>query len=670
MSSKNSGPNFIIKKCDTSSPYVFISYSSTDKKTVHEDVAEFQRRGYNVWVDTANLDLTKDSWRDDVYPAVASENCKKVLFYLSEDSLLSVNCAKELEELKKTFDLIPESRKVKKEYPMFTVEAVKMKNFEELEERCRKKLEGLEQEELEKEEAAIQFIKGTFFSKGNERVRASKFKDNGDIDKYYEKILQYFPDETVLDCYRLRFLIPFSYTGSYEEVYDAFAGNQATWKRREDARLPSTRKGSYVHYDVFEYLMKDCFSEEGGKRSWGSVWDWMKEPGKTSRKKTNALHLAYFPNAGRDASGRLLDVENAGLYLFRSHVGIFWYEIQLKGSIQKVEYDQDKIDAIKKDIAKKLSDDLPETSESYDYMLRMMNVCKDINNPNRNRGSIWKLGEKMEWVPHGEERQRFEERIKEPGYGERPGFILRDCTADKKSVFFNYYTFEDFRLSRWIKELLEENLPDGCRIRYYPERPVQSTPAEYERTGERYTTVAEKPLLFQYIVRNQAGADELKETAWYMAHGYDRTHLFPEGEDAGFLRSSDNICMYACREGGGYYCSLEGANKEFFRNNMPKSIESNYFFLFVLAQYQRYSLDFYREALIKTLMKSPEESEEELRALEKEIRYYLAACMPRAVSHITSQNDFYTYTCRKIGAWDSAQELEKSLDHLKERRSI
>ena len=111
MSSKNSGPNFIIKKCDTSSPYVFISYSSTDKKTVHEDVAEFQRRGYNVWVDTANLDLTKDSWRDDVYPAVASENCKKVLFYLSEDSLLSVNCAKELEELKKTFDLIPESKK-------------------------------------------------------------------------------------------------------------------------------------------------------------------------------------------------------------------------------------------------------------------------------------------------------------------------------------------------------------------------------------------------------------------------------------------------------------------------------------------------------------------------------------------------------------------------------
>ena len=139
MSSKNSGPNFIIKKCDTSSPYVFISYSSTDKKTVHEDVAEFQRRGYNVWVDTANLDLTKDSWRDDVYPAVASENCKKVLFYLSEDSLLSVNCAKELEELKKTFDLIPESKKVKKEYPMFTVEAVKMKNFEEMEEAWNRK---------------------------------------------------------------------------------------------------------------------------------------------------------------------------------------------------------------------------------------------------------------------------------------------------------------------------------------------------------------------------------------------------------------------------------------------------------------------------------------------------------------------------------------------------
>ena len=102
---------------------------------------------------------------------------------------------------------------------------------------------------------------------------------------------------------------------------------------------------------------------------------------------------------------------------------------------------------------------------------------------------------------------------------------------------------------------------------------------------------------------------------------------------------------------------------------MPKNIESNYFFLFVLAQYQRYSLDLYRETLIKTLMNSPEK-EDELRALEKEIRYFLAACMPRAASHITTQNDFYAYTCRKIGVWDSAQELEKALDHLKERRSI
>ena len=668
MSSKNSGPNLIIKKCDTNSPYVFISYSSKNEQTVHEDVAEFQRRGYNVWVDIANLDLTKESWRDDVYPAVASENCKKVLFYLSEDSLLSENCAKELEELKKNFDLIPESKKKGKEYPMFTVEAVKMKNFEELEERCRKKLEGLQEEEQEKEEAAIQFITSTFFSKGNERIRASKFIENVDIDKYYEKILRYFPDETVMDCYRLRFLIPFSYTGSYEEMYDSMAADQMTWRRRTDARLPAARKGGYVHYDVFEYLMKDCFSEEGGQRTWGSVWDWMGEPGKADRKgaKKKALHLAYFPTAGRDASGRVLDIENAGLYLFRSHVGIFWYEIQLKGAIQQVEYDQGKIDAIKQNINKKLSDDLPETGESYDYMLRMMNVCKDITNPNRNRGSIWKLGEKMEWAPQGEERQRYEERIKAPDYGERPGFILRDVTADKKSVFLKYYTFESFRLSAWIKELLERRLPDGCRIRYYPERVVRTDPEEQERTGESFTTVAEKPLLFQYIVRNQASVSEIRETAWYMAHGYDRTHLYPDGEDTEFLRTSDNTCMYACREGGGYYCSLEGANKEFFRNNMPKNIESNYFFLFILAQYQRFSLDYYREALIKALMKNPEENADELRALEKEVRYYLAACMPRAASHITTQNEFFRYTCRKIGAWDSAQELEKVLDHLKE----
>ena len=38
-----------IRKCDMSKPFIFVSYSNMDYELVHQDVLEFQRRGYNVW---------------------------------------------------------------------------------------------------------------------------------------------------------------------------------------------------------------------------------------------------------------------------------------------------------------------------------------------------------------------------------------------------------------------------------------------------------------------------------------------------------------------------------------------------------------------------------------------------------------------------------------------
>ena len=52
-----------IRPCNTENPYIFISYSSEDKDLVWRDVLEFQRRGYNIWIDEKNLDKTQDSWR-------------------------------------------------------------------------------------------------------------------------------------------------------------------------------------------------------------------------------------------------------------------------------------------------------------------------------------------------------------------------------------------------------------------------------------------------------------------------------------------------------------------------------------------------------------------------------------------------------------------------------
>ena len=85
-----------ILPCNLNKPYIFISYSSKDRERVLEDVLEFQRRGYNVWLDDLNLDKTNPSWKVDALKAIESYYCQLVVFYVSRWSLTSDNCYEEL----------------------------------------------------------------------------------------------------------------------------------------------------------------------------------------------------------------------------------------------------------------------------------------------------------------------------------------------------------------------------------------------------------------------------------------------------------------------------------------------------------------------------------------------------------------------------------------------
>ena len=85
-----------LRPCVTERPYVFISYSSRDRERVWTDALEFQRRGYNVWIDEKNVDKSNASWKDDAIEAVQGLNCRLVLFYVSRDSVSSVPCYNEL----------------------------------------------------------------------------------------------------------------------------------------------------------------------------------------------------------------------------------------------------------------------------------------------------------------------------------------------------------------------------------------------------------------------------------------------------------------------------------------------------------------------------------------------------------------------------------------------
>ena len=85
-----------IRPCDMSRPFIFICYSSQDAELVYRDVIEFQRRGYNVWIDEKNVDKTKASWKQSALAAIQDFYCELVVFYVSRTSLVSRACLNEM----------------------------------------------------------------------------------------------------------------------------------------------------------------------------------------------------------------------------------------------------------------------------------------------------------------------------------------------------------------------------------------------------------------------------------------------------------------------------------------------------------------------------------------------------------------------------------------------
>lgn len=183
-----------IKPCENSEPYVFISYSSADRELVWRDVLEFQKRGYNVWLDEKNLDKTKDSWKEDALTAIEDMDCMLLVFYVSASSLRSEAC---YQELSKT---IADSTKALHFGPVkfIAVDAEMVGDIKTFHQQVFEKIRAsnLDKEERRKQALALNGFMQQFFNSNNEKVRIHpKNEENRKMD-YYEEILASFPDET------------------------------------------------------------------------------------------------------------------------------------------------------------------------------------------------------------------------------------------------------------------------------------------------------------------------------------------------------------------------------------------------------------------------------------------------------------------------------------------
>jgi tetratricopeptide (TPR) repeat protein len=76
-----------------SEPYVFVCYAHTDAETVYSDLKDLNGQGINLWYDEG-ISAGK-SWRAEIATAIAGTS--KLLFFISESSLHSAHCLREVD---------------------------------------------------------------------------------------------------------------------------------------------------------------------------------------------------------------------------------------------------------------------------------------------------------------------------------------------------------------------------------------------------------------------------------------------------------------------------------------------------------------------------------------------------------------------------------------------
>lgn len=103
--------------CNLDEEFYFVSYAHGDYREVYQDIYDLQELGVKIFYDRGGLiEGTKD-WREVAKNYISRENCIGVVFYISENSLLSSSIHEEIErtkELEKPFVCInlPVKRKL------------------------------------------------------------------------------------------------------------------------------------------------------------------------------------------------------------------------------------------------------------------------------------------------------------------------------------------------------------------------------------------------------------------------------------------------------------------------------------------------------------------------------------------------------------------------------
>lgn len=82
--------------CNRAMPYLYVAYSTRDADKVYPAVLAMQNEGINLWIDVPQNFNTGKGYNSSIFEAMEAENCKGILFFMSESAMTSAQTCKEI----------------------------------------------------------------------------------------------------------------------------------------------------------------------------------------------------------------------------------------------------------------------------------------------------------------------------------------------------------------------------------------------------------------------------------------------------------------------------------------------------------------------------------------------------------------------------------------------
>ncbi len=213
-----------------------------------------------------------------------------------------------------------------------------------------------------------------------------------------------------------------------------------------------------------------------------------------------------------------------------------------------------------------------------------------------------------------------------------------------------------FYLGVWIDDIIRTI---SSSIKYYPQR---TRTIDGEKRG-----LSDKVVLFHCGSIDKS--DDSEKTLVYLTRGYKSSYKLSDDQLEQIYKPFENVRCFATSEGCGYY-ALTDENTPAFFSDLTK-VNNDYFFLYMLALYQSYTLLHYSELIAEKLSATQgdyknysKKLESSLDDLTTELNVFLAKSVYASVSHIQHQNEFFKQVSESLLIKENIASVSAGIEAL------